>query len=124
MEMQTQLEALILKSVRPLIDIRYWPSLKVGDIPGVPGWHYDCFNTPNKGIEDQHVLYFYGAGCRTMFRPDLQPDEGWIIGYDHSAEHRITECTTDGPRLLVRLSHTSIKPVNHIYDQAYVIKFS
>lgn len=48
-----------------------------------------------------------------MFQPDIQPEEGWIIGYGQE-QHRITPATLAGPRLLVRVSKLNIRPVNRI----------
>lgn len=107
-------ETLSADCTRPLIDIRWWRALQVGDIPGVPGWHYDCFNAPEdpRSVGEEHRLYFAGAGCRTRFCPDYQPPEGWIIGYGHNAKHEITAATLPGPRLLVRASKASVRIMN------------
>lgn len=94
-----------------LVDVRWWERLAPGDLPGLPNWHYDCQNAEDAaGSEgEEHRLYFAGAGCRPMFRPDLRPEEGWIYGYGHSAEHRIMPATVEGPRLLVRVTRASIR---------------
>lgn len=99
-----------------LVDIRYWPNLDVGDLPGLPHWHYDCYNSKDdaRSEGEEHRLYFAGAGCRTLFEGGDQPPEGWVIGYGHKALHRITPATVAGPRLLVRVSKTNIKAVNSI----------
>lgn len=107
-----------LRSDNPLVDIRWWPMLSVGDIPGVPGWHYDVFNRPGD-IVGEHRLYFYGAGCCTEFRDGFGV-EGWVHAYGHNEEHRISPAKSEGPRLLIRVSHTTIRPANHVYTNAHV----
>lgn len=102
-----------------LIDVRYWPHLDVGQIPGVPGWHYDCHNRAGASA-DEHRLYFSGAGCRTRFRPDVQPPENWVVAYSHDAEHEITPAMLSGPRLLIRCSRTDLTPDNRVYTDAYI----
>lgn len=109
-----------LRGDEPLVDIRWWPNLEPGDIPGVPGWHYDVFNRPGDIVGD-HRLYFYGAGCCTEFR-DGFGDEGWVHAYGHSDEHRISPAKSKGPRLLIRVSHTTIRPANHVYSDAHIVK--
>lgn len=98
-----------------LVDIRWWARLNVGDLPGLPIWHYDCRNKADAGDEaEEHRLYFAGAGCRPMFRPDVQPPEGWIYAYGHRAEHRIMPATVAGPRLLIRVTRATVRPTNAI----------
>lgn len=107
-----------------LIDVRYWRHLSIGDIPGVPGWHYDVRNRPGTDLRETHRLYFVGAGCRTMFRDTagniVQPPESTIIAYGHDDVHCIAPATIAGPRLLVRCSLASIRPVNHMYTTAHI----
>ena len=50
---------------------------------------------------------------RGQFRTDYQPPEGWIVGYTR-AEHRMLPATESGPRLLVRLSLTSVNARNSL----------
>lgn len=99
-----------------LVDIRYWPHLDIGDLPGLPQWHYDCYNSKDdpRSAHEEHRLYFAGAGCRTMFEGGFQPPEGWVIGYRHNNLHRIMPATIAGPRLLVRVSRTNIRAANDI----------
>jgi hypothetical protein len=99
-----------------LVDIRWWERLRPGDLPGIPAWHFDCLNRADdpRSAEEEHRLYFAGAGCRTMFRPDYRPPEGWILAYGHAAEHRIMPATIEGPRLLVRVTRADIRPANRI----------
>jgi hypothetical protein len=99
---------------RILVDVRWWPDLRPGDLPGLPDWHFDCYNDPDapQSAGEEHRLYFAGAGCRTMFWPDLRPPEGWILGYPHTAKHRVMPATVAGPRLLVRVSQAAIRPRN------------
>lgn len=98
----------------PVIDIRWWEELEPGDLPGVPAWHYDCYNYLQDAYPAHHRLYFYGAGCQTMFESGYQPPEGWILGYDHQTLHRIMPAQVRGPRLLVRVSLVAITPANRI----------
>lgn len=99
-----------------LVDIRYWAHLNVGDVPGIPHWHYDCYNTVDdpRSEGEEHRLYIAGAGCQTLFEGGFRPLEGWVTHYLHVHRHRIMPATIAGPRLLVRVSKTSIRPVNHI----------
>lgn len=107
-----------------LIDVRYWRHLNIGDIPGVPGWHYDVHNRPNTDFRETHRLYFVGAGCRTMFRDTagnvVQPNESTIVAYGHDDIHCIAPATVAGPRLLIRCSRALIRPANHMYTTAYI----
>lgn len=104
----------------PLVDVRWWEHLEPGQIPGVPGWHYDTFNDATRGTQDVHRLYIAGAGCRTEFRGGYLAPEGTVIGYDHEDEHRISPATKPGPRLLVRVSLTTIRPANRVYAGAHI----
>lgn len=109
-----------LPHAAPLVDIRLWPNLTPGDIPGVPGWHYDVFNRPDVAV-GEHRLYFFGAGCCTEFRDGFGV-EGWVHAYGHDEEHRISPARTPGSRLLIRVSHTTIRPANRIYSDAHVVQ--
>ena len=108
---RTILDEMLDGSTTALVDIKYWPMLEVGDIPGVPGWHYDVWNDPIKGKLDIHKLFILGAGCRTEFK-DKMIDEGKIFKYTGADAHRITPVTLRGPRILIRCSWTTLKPQN------------
>jgi hypothetical protein len=99
-----------------LVDVRWWERLEPGDLPGIPNWHFDCFNRADsdRSEGEEHRLYFAGAGCRPMFRPDVRPEEGWIHAYGHGAEHRIMPATIAGPRLLVRVTRADLRPTNRV----------
>lgn len=99
---------------RLVIDIRWWACLEVGDLPGLPHWHYDCFNELQDDKPARHRLYFAGAGCVPMFEPDYRPPEGQIIEYNHRHKHRIMPATLAGPRLLVRVSSVAMTPINKV----------
>ena len=95
-----------------LIDLKYWPWLNVGDIPGLPNWHYDCFLEQREEHPAIHRLIFWGAGSCTEFR-DYSIHEGTLYEYDHNSEHRPKPALYNGPRLLIRSSLVSgIKPIN------------
>lgn len=102
----------------PLVDVRYWAHLEPGDSPGLPHWHFDCYNAAGdpRSEGEEHRLYFAGAGCRTMFRGGFQPPEGWIVAYGHDDEHRVMPATVPGPRLLVRVSKTRIPAANVVRE--------
>jgi hypothetical protein len=99
-----------------LVDVRWWDRLEVGDSPGLPHWHYDCHNAEDdpRSADEEHRLYFAGAGSRTMFEGGFQPPEGWVTRYDHRHRHRVMPATVPGPRLLVRVSRTTIRPANQV----------
>jgi hypothetical protein len=97
-----------------VIDIRYWSHLGIGDLPGLPHWHYDCFNRLSDDKPARHRLYFAGAGCRPLFEGDYRPPEGWIIEYSHRDRHRIMPAEEAGPRVLVRVSNVELMAANAI----------
>ncbi len=103
-----------------LVDVRWWPWLDIGQIPGVPGAHYDCYNVAERAVDDEHRLYFFGAGCRTLFLPTYQPEEGDVVAYGHADIHQIMPATVAGPRILIRCSRTSIRAANHVYSRAHI----
>jgi hypothetical protein len=114
----------VMRSTLPaanLVDIRWWSHLNPGDVPGVAGWHFDCFNAHDGTSTDEHRLYFAGAGCRTLFRSGYAPEE-CIVGYGHDAEHTITPATISGPRLLLRVTRSTIRPANAIRPEGYVVR--
>lgn len=100
---------------RILVDVRWWESLSPGDVPGVAGWHYDCFNQADdpRSEGEEHRLYFSGAGCRTEFDCG-QLSEGVVWGYGHHDRHRISPATIAGPRLLIRVSRTRVPAVGYV----------
>lgn len=103
----------------PIIDIKWWPWLLEGDIPGVPGWHYDIWNDPIKGAKDRHKIFILGAGCRTEFLHG-KIDEGVIFEYTGADLHRISPVTKPGPRILIRCSWTTLKPKNQQLRQGHI----
>lgn len=111
-----------------LVDVRCWKRLAIGDIPGVPGWHYDVTNKSGVNVQETHRLYFVGAGCRTMFRDAagniVQPTESTIVAYGHDDIHCIAPATTSGPRLFIRCSQAHIRPANCKYQTAYIHEVS
>lgn len=114
------------KDSSPLIDVRWWPMLEVGDLPGLPDWHYDVWNDPIKGAADRHMLYILGADCQTEFAINNDTsntkfiDEGCIHEYTGADLHRLTAAKARGPRVLVRCSWTTLKPQNVKQKQGYI----
>ena len=103
-----------LSSDKLVVDIRWWQHLDPGDLPGLPHWHYDCYNELQESRPARHRIYFSGAGCQPMFEPEYRPPEGCILEYSHRSKHRIMPATLAGPRLLVRVSSVDIRPANKI----------
>lgn len=102
---------------RFLVDVRYWDRLNVGDIPGIPHWHFDCYNNESdpRSENELHRLYFFGADCEPEFQGHGHARMGYVWEYPHTALHRITAARAAGPRLLIRISRTQIYPVNQIH---------
>jgi len=121
---------IVLRPAKPnLVDIKVWEHLDIGDIPGVPGWHYDIWNDPVKGASDVHALFIVGAGCQTEFRFTRKlgetpveyttlfvPESSWYF-YTGAEEHRISPATKAGSRLLIRASWLRQPPIpkNDVY---------
>lgn len=91
----------------PLVDVRYWPCLQVGDEPGPTNWHVDDLRAGG----GRNRLYFAGAGSWTEFEPGQPSPEGWIIEYTHAHVHRSRPARVPGPRLFVRASEADPRRV-------------
>lgn len=91
------------------VDVRFWPKLVPGQLPGLSNWHYDCYNQKDdpRSQHEIHALYISGAGSRTEFEGTfIRENEVWV--YVHNERHRIRPATLEGPRLLVRVSWCTI----------------
>jgi hypothetical protein len=92
-----------------LVDIRYWPTLERGFVPGAKvGPHRDITR-----VKGRHRLYVAGAGSLPLFEPYREVREGETL--DYSTElHSAQPATYTGPRLLLRLTQPDSLPLNRV----------
>lgn len=94
----------------PLVDVRYWPHLCVGDVPGKDNWHYDDLRVGG----GRHRLFWYGADSPTRFWCDMEAPEGWVIDYNDTHLHRAQAARIAGARIFLRVSETGFNPWNSL----------
>lgn len=110
-----------------LVDVKYWPILKVGETPALPHWHYDCYESgvSGAGREVEMALYVCGAGSRTRFMVDgaeWAVPEGQIVHYTSRDLHRAAPAEFDGPRLLVRVAWGyDIRPRERFFEPTVTV---